>query len=102
MSPSGPAAEQVLGERGSTLVDRAASVQSRLSSILAVTLMSVLGLGALSWYYANNIARQSRAKERQQSASASHAQGDSSLPSLGRIDPPTLVSRLRRDCRRRT
>jgi type IV secretion system protein VirB10 len=55
--------------------------------------MSALGLGALSWYYANNIARQSRAKERQQSASVSRAQGDTSLPSLGRIDPPTLVSR---------
>jgi type IV secretion system protein VirB10 len=93
MRPSGPAADQVLGERGSTLVDRAASVQSRLSNILAVTLMSVLGLGALSWYYANNIARQSRAKERQQNASASHAQGDTSLPSLGRIDPPALVLR---------
>jgi type IV secretion system protein VirB10 len=93
MRATGSAADQVLGERGSTLVDRAASVQSRLSSILAITLMSVLGLGALTWYYANNIARQSRAKERQQSASASHAQGDSSLPSLGRIDPPALVSR---------
>jgi type IV secretion system protein VirB10 len=55
--------------------------------------MSALGLGALTWYYANNISRQSRAKERQQSASASHAQGDSSLPSLGRIDPPTPISR---------
>jgi type IV secretion system protein VirB10 len=93
MKQSGSAADQVLGERGSTLVDRAASVQSRLSSILAITLMSVLGLGALTWYYANNVARQSRAKERQQSESASHAQGDSSLPSLGRIHPPTLASR---------
>jgi type IV secretion system protein VirB10 len=93
MRPSGSAADQVLGERGSTLVDRAASLQSRLSSILAITLMSVLGLGALTWYYANNIARQARAKERQQSASASHAQGDSSLPSLGRIDPRPPWSR---------
>jgi len=90
MRPSGSAADQVLGERGSTLVDRAASLQSRLSSILAITLMSVLGLGALTWYYANNIARQSRAKDRQQSAWASHALGESSLPSLGRIDPPPV------------
>jgi type IV secretion system protein VirB10 len=93
MRPAGSASDQVLGERGRTLVDRAASLQSRLSSILAIALMSVLGLGALTWYYANNIARQSRAKERQQSASASHAQGDTSLPSLGRIDPPTPLSR---------
>jgi type IV secretion system protein VirB10 len=93
MRPAGPAADQVLGERGRTLVDRAASLQSRLSSILAITLMSVLGLGALTWYYANNISRQSRAKERQQSTSASHAQGDSSLPSLGRIVPPPPLAR---------
>jgi type IV secretion system protein VirB10 len=93
MSRPGSAADHVLGERGSTLVDRAASLQSRLTSILAITLMSVLGLGALTWYYAHNIGGQSRAKERQQSASASHAQGDSSLPSLGRIDPPVLSSR---------
>jgi type IV secretion system protein VirB10 len=93
MRTPGSVADQVLGERGSTLVDRAVSVQSRLSGILAITLMSVLGLGALSWYYTNNIARQSRTKERQQNASASHAQGDTSLPSLGRIDPPKLVSR---------
>jgi type IV secretion system protein VirB10 len=88
MRPPGSAADQVLGERGATIVNRAASVQSRLSSILAIALMSVLGLGALTWYYASNIGRQARARERQQSASASHAQGDSSLPSIGRIDPP--------------
>ncbi len=78
----------VAGERGSTLVNRAVSVQSRLSSVLALTLMSVLGLGSLTWYYANTLSRQSRARQSAQSASVSHAQGDSALPSLGRIDPP--------------
>jgi type IV secretion system protein VirB10 len=50
--------------------------------------MSVLGLGSLTWYYANTLSRQSRARQSAQSASVSHAQGDTALPSLGRIDPP--------------
>ena len=48
------------GERDTTAVNRAASLQSRVSSILAVGLMSLLGLGMLTWYYANAITRQYR------------------------------------------
>lgn len=80
--------EGVLGERSRTLVDRAASAQSRVSNVLAIGLMSVLGLGSLTWYYAASISRQNHARRSVQSAAASHAEGDSSLPSLGRIDPP--------------
>ncbi len=79
---------QVFGERGATVVNRAISVQSRLSSILAVTLMSALGLGSLAWYYASTITRQSQARRSAQSASANRVQGEMALPSLGRIDPP--------------
>jgi type IV secretion system protein VirB10 len=78
----------VQGERGTTLVNRALSVQSRLSSVLALTLMSVLGLGALTWYYANSMTRQSRVRQGAQKAAASHAEGETVLPILGRIDPP--------------
>ena len=84
--PSPP--DEVVGERGATLVNRAASVQSRLSSVLALSLMSVLGIGSLTWYYANSMTRQSRERQSAQSASVSHAQGDAALPSIGRIDPP--------------
>jgi type IV secretion system protein VirB10 len=83
-----PGQNQVLGERATTLVDRAVSAQSRLSNVLAISLMSVLGLGSLTWYYANSMTRQSRARHNVQSASATRAAGDTSLPSLGRIDPP--------------
>ncbi|MGC1386513.1 MAG: type IV secretion system protein VirB10 [Steroidobacteraceae bacterium] len=69
-------------------MNRPTSLHSRLSSVLAMTLMSVLGLGSLTWYYANTMTRQSRARQSAQSASASHAQGEMTLPSLGRIDPP--------------
>lgn len=78
----------VLGERSATLVNRAASVQARLSNALALILMSALGLGSLAWYYTSNLTRQRLAHAKVQSAAASHAQGDTALPSLGRIDPP--------------
>lgn len=80
---------EVVGERGTTLVHRAVSMQSRLSNILALSLMTVLGLGALTWYYADSAARQARIRNRVQRAAADHAAGDTELPSLGRIDPPS-------------
>jgi type IV secretion system protein VirB10 len=79
---------EVVGERNTTLVNRSASVQSRLSSVLALSLMSVLGIGSLTWYYASSMTRQTRARQSAQSASVSHAQGEAALPSIGRIDPP--------------
>jgi type IV secretion system protein VirB10 len=78
----------VLGERNAAAVHRAPSVQSRISSVLAIGLMSILGLGMLTWYYASAITRQSRARQSAQTASTNRAQGDAPLPSLGRIDPP--------------
>jgi type IV secretion system protein VirB10 len=83
------AAERVAGERASLGV-RMLSVQSRVSNLLAVGLMSALGLGTLTWYYAHALQRQARAKETAQAASAKRAQGDLPLPSLGRIGAPPL------------
>ena len=88
MSAEAGGPDQVTGERGTTLVNRSVSVQSRISNILALSLMTVLGLGALIWYYAGNAARQNRARSDVQRAASSHAAGDTVLPSLGRIDPP--------------
>ena len=79
---------RVAGERGAPAVHRAPSVQARLSSALAVTLMSVLGLGALTWYYAHTMMRQNRARQGAQNAAVNRAEGDTTLPSLGRIEPP--------------
>jgi type IV secretion system protein VirB10 len=78
----------VVGERDATTVNRAPSAQSRISSVLAIGLMSVLGLGMLTWYYANAFTRDSRARQSAQTSAANRASGDSALPSLGRIDPP--------------
>lgn len=94
MSDSSPEAEHVLGERDANSISRLVSNQSRVSNILAIGLMSVLGLGALTWYYANAFARQGRAKDAAQAAAVKKAQGDLPLPSLGRIDPPVVTGLL--------
>jgi type IV secretion system protein VirB10 len=88
MSEPSATENAVRGERDATLVNRAPSVQSRISSVLAIGLMSVLGLGMLTWYYAHAITSQSRARQSAQTMSTNRAQGDAPLPSLGRIDPP--------------
>jgi type IV secretion system protein VirB10 len=82
----------VRGERDGSTLRQPPSVQSRISNLLAIGLMSVLGLGMLTWYYANAMTRQSRARQSVQAASTKRAQGDMPLPSLGRIDPPTLLA----------
>jgi type IV secretion system protein VirB10 len=84
--------DPVRGERDVTPVNREVSVQSRISSVLAIALMSVLGLGMLTWYYANAMTRQSRARQSAQLLSQNRAQGEMPLPSLGRIDPPPAVA----------
>ena len=82
----------VRGERDGSTLRQPPSVQSRVSNVLAISLMSVLGLGMLAWYYANAMTRQSRARQSVQAASAKRAQGDMPLPSLGRIDPPPAAT----------
>jgi type IV secretion system protein VirB10 len=80
----------VRGERGSGTLAHAPSVQSRISNLLAIGLMSILGLGMLTWYYANTLTRQNHARESARASSTKRApSGDVPLPSLGRIDPPT-------------
>jgi type IV secretion system protein VirB10 len=82
---------KVAGERD-TLVSDKPSVQSRVSNVLAIGLMSLLGLGLLTWYYANAMTRSSRAREAAQSLSNKKASGDLPLPSIGRIDPPKAIA----------
>ena len=78
----------VLGERSVASVNTARSLQSRVSNVLAMGLMSTLGLGLLGWYYAHTWTGQRQAKQAAQSASRNQAAGEMALPSLGKIDPP--------------
>jgi type IV secretion system protein VirB10 len=93
MTEKEPEAEAVRGERGSATLAQAPSVQSRVSNVLAVSLMSLLGLGMLTWYYANALTRQSHARQNAQAQQTKRAQGEMPLPSLGRIDPPVAERR---------
>ena len=89
MKDQEPEDTSVRGERSSATLAHAPSVQSRISNLLAIGLMSLLGLGMLTWYYANALTRQSHARDSAKAASTKRAQsGDMPLPSLGRIDPP--------------
>jgi type IV secretion system protein VirB10 len=79
----------IAGDRGASSLSRARSLQSRISNILAIGLISTLGLGLLGWYYARTLARPATQQHAAQAASKSQTEGDLPLPSLGRIDPPT-------------
>ena len=78
----------VRGERGIPTLRGAPSIQSRVSNVLAAGLMLTLGLGALTWYYTSALTRQRHVRQAAQAMSASHAQGEMSLPSLGRVEAP--------------
>src|SRR5579859_3739459 len=78
--------QSVQGERGAAAVNAMRSIQSRISSFLAAGLMIALGVGGLSWYYANALNRQSRAREAAASVAANKAQGETALPPLGSVE----------------
>lgn len=85
-------ARTVPGDRGIASVNQTRSLQSRMSNWLAMGLIASLGLGMLSWYYSQAWARQQAVlKDAHQSVRASAA-GDTTLPPLGRIDPPTTAA----------
>jgi type IV secretion system protein VirB10 len=88
MNEQEPDSSSVQGERGGESINHAASVQARVSNFLAIGLMSVLGLGMLTWYYAHAMTRQNQDRQGAQALSAKRAQGEMSLPSLGKINPP--------------
>jgi type IV secretion system protein VirB10 len=80
---------EVPGERGIPGINRVRSVQSRVSSILVVTLMGALAVGLLTWYYSGVINRSARAQQLAAAAAKRRAQGEATLPSLGVIQPPS-------------
>lgn len=91
-SAEGPAPEsdqdQVVGERSIASINRARSLQSRISNLLALGLMCSIGVGLLTWYYRQTYTHHVHVREAARSATQAKAQGDMALPSLGPIDPP--------------
>lgn len=57
MEPGAPWAGAVRGERAASIAGGARSLQSRMTSLLAATLMIGTGAGMLAWYYAEALSR---------------------------------------------
>jgi hypothetical protein len=79
------------GERGPASVDRARSLQSHVSNLLAAGLMTALGVGALGWYYAHVFREQAQAAVRALQAVRAKAAGSAPLPLLGAFQRPGVV-----------
>jgi len=83
--------EAIPGDRGIPSINRARSLQSRVSSVLAIALMSGLGLGLLTWYYARTLTRPAQAQHAAQAAAKNRAQAEMALPPLGPIVSPLVA-----------
>jgi type IV secretion system protein VirB10 len=88
LDQSAASTQTVQGERSTPVVNAIRSIQSRISSFLAAGLMIALGVGGLSWYYANALNRQSRAREAAANVAVNKAQGEAALPPLGSVEAP--------------
>jgi type IV secretion system protein VirB10 len=65
-------------------------MQSRVTSVLAISLMTMLGAGLLTWYYARALNRPAAAQHAALASVKNRAQGEMALPSLGTIQAPYL------------
>lgn len=88
-SPETPDTTRVPGERAESVVSRPPSLQSRVSNALALGLFGSLALGFLIWYYVHTAANRASERTAAQSAAKGKADGEMTLPPLGRIDPPS-------------
>jgi len=86
--------EGIVGERGAPSIVRTASLQSRISNLLAIGLLSVIGIGLLTWYYSRALEKSGQAREAAHSLARERAQGEVTLPPLGPIEsvlgPPPM------------
>jgi type IV secretion system protein VirB10 len=82
----------VQGERAIPSVNRERSMQSRISSGLALAAVLLLGGGFLIWYYSTQFAKTREAEEAAKRAAAARASGEMKVPPLGRVEPPVPVA----------
>lgn len=87
-----PDDQAVAGERSTPLIARAASLQSRISNLLAMALMLAIGVAFLAWYYSHAAARPALARQSAQSRLANRAQAEMPLPPLGPMSSPASVA----------
>src|SRR5687767_2518204 len=84
-------ASGVAGERGIPSVNRVRSMQSRVSSALAIGLMAIIGIGFLTWYYSHALGRGERAHATAERETRERAQAEMIVPPLGPIHPPRVA-----------
>ena len=60
--------EAIPGDRGIPSINRVRSMQSRVTSVLAISLMTVLGAGLLTWYYSRALTRPAAAQHAAQAS----------------------------------
>ncbi len=84
--------DAIAEDRGIPSINRARSIQSRVSSLAAITLMSVLGVGFLTWYYARAFTRPHQVQHAAELATKTRAQAEMALPALGPIRTPSVRS----------
>jgi type IV secretion system protein VirB10 len=84
--------EGVEGERGIPSVNRVRSMQSRVTSVLGVACLSVIGFALLGWYYTQALTRQHRAVRTAESHVTERARSEMTLPPLGHITAPRVVA----------
>jgi len=88
-----PPADQegiVDGERGIPSVNRIRSMQSRVTSVLAIGFVSLMALGFLAWYYTHEWQKTRVARNRAEGAAHQSTQGEMKLPPLGPLQPPQV------------
>jgi type IV secretion system protein VirB10 len=90
-SPGIDGAAKVLGERGVSLAHRARSLESRVSSLMALGVMGLLGVGLLTWYYGTAFSRSTRAARAAEAARIARTPAEAPLPQLGRIALPAVA-----------
>jgi type IV secretion system protein VirB10 len=83
-------ASALAGERGIPSVNRVRSMQSRVTSLLAIAFVTVMGIGFLAWYYSHEWKSRQAARERAAQTTQQRAQGEMKLPPLGRVEPPRV------------
>ncbi|MEJ0034819.1 MAG: type IV secretion system protein VirB10 [Gammaproteobacteria bacterium] len=63
-----------------------------MTTLLTIGCMGLMAVGLLGWYYSNALTRHQRAQKAVESKSQQRAQGEMTLPPLGRVTPPRLAS----------
>ena len=81
----------VAGERGLPSVNPPRAVDARIGNALAIALVAALGVAGLAYYYTNVAARPAQTREAAESAVRATAGGESTVPPLGRVDPPRVL-----------